>query len=111
MAAINDAEGDLAAKGGITEYMGDIMLNAGVTDKAREHYDAALSYRQQSSINDANKAQAARNHTFKMAVASLVDEDATSAAATAAEYSADVESGGGTNFERRRVHELAGYRA
>ena len=110
VAAMNDADGDLAAKGGITEYMGDIMLDADMTDKAREYYDAALSYRQHSSINDANKDQAARNHQFKMTIAALIDEDADGAAELTAAYAAAVETAG-TGFERRRAHELAGYLA
>ncbi len=74
IAAMNEADGDHAATGGITEYMGDIMLDADLTDKAGEYYDAALAYRQQSSINDANKAQAGRNHQFKSAITALVAE-------------------------------------
>ena len=110
IAAMNEAEGDYAAKGGITEYMGDIMINAGLVDKASEHYDAALAFRQQSSINDANKAQAARNHQFKSAITALVAEDPDTATEIAAGYTAAV-ADSGTNFERRRAHELAGYLA
>jgi tetratricopeptide (TPR) repeat protein len=110
IAAMNEAEGDNAARGGITEYMGDIMLNAGLTDEASEHYDAALSYRQQSSINDANKAQAARTHQFKSAITALVAENQDAAAELAAGYTTAV-ADSGTAFERRRAHELAGYLA
>jgi tetratricopeptide (TPR) repeat protein len=110
IAAMNDADGDNAAKGGITEYMGDIMLNAGLTDKASEYYDAALAFRQHSTINDANKAQAARTHQFKLAITALVAEDSDSAAELAAGYTAAV-TDSGTAFERRRAHELAGYLA
>ena len=110
IAAMNEAEGDYAAMGGITEYMGDIMLNGGDTDKAAEYYDAALAYRQQSSINDANKAQAGRNHQFKSAITALVAERQDAAAEIAAGYSAAVAESG-TGFERRRVHELSGYLA
>jgi tetratricopeptide (TPR) repeat protein len=108
IAAMNEADGDHAAKGGITEYMGDIMLDADLTDKAGEYYDAALAYRQQSSINDANKAQAERNHQFKSAITALVADRLDSAAEIAAGYTAAVAESG-TGFERRRVHELAGY--
>jgi tetratricopeptide (TPR) repeat protein len=110
MVAINAAEGNHAANGGITEYMGDIMLDAGLTDKASEYYDAALAYRQQSSINDANKAQAGRNHQFKSAITALVAERLDAATEIAAGYTAAVEESG-TDFERRRTHELAGYLA
>ena len=108
MVAINAAEDNHAANGGITEYMGDIMLNADLTDKASEYYDAALAYRQQSSANDANKAQAGRNHQFKSAITALVAERLDAATEIAAGYTAAVAESG-TGFERRRVHELAGY--
>ena len=110
IAAMNEADGDYAAKGGTTEYMGDIMLDAGLTDKAGEYYDAALAFRQQSSMNDANKAQAVRNHQFKSAITALVAEDSDAAAEIAAGYTAAVAESG-TGFERRRAHELAGYLA
>jgi tetratricopeptide (TPR) repeat protein len=110
IAAINEEDGDYAAMGTTTEYMGDIMLDAGLTDKAIEYYDAALAYRQQSSINDENKAQAGRTHQFKMAITALVAEDQVTAAEIAAGYTAAVAESG-TGFERRRAHELAGYLA
>ena len=110
IAVLNEADGDYAAMGGTTEYMGDIMLHAGLVDKARGYYDAALAQRERSSINDANKAQAARTHQFKMAIAALVDEDSETAAEIATAYTAAVEVDG-TGFERRRAHELAGYLA
>ena len=106
--AMNEADGDYAAMGGTTEYMGDIMLDAGLTDKASEYYDAALAYRQQSSINDANKAQAGRTYQFKSAITALVAERLDAATEIAAGYTAAVAESG-TGFERRRVHELAGY--
>jgi hypothetical protein len=61
-------------------------------------------------MNDANKAQAKRNHTFKMAIAAMVAENAEAAAERTAEYTAAVKEGG-TAFEQRRVHALAGYMA
>jgi len=110
MAAAAEMDGRHAAVGGIHEYMGDIMINAGDTAKAEEHFGLALEYRLKSGTNEANKAQAKRNHTFKMAIAAMVAEDAEAAAARTAEYTAAVKESG-TSFERRRAHALAGYMA
>ena len=108
--AIAEADGDHAGMGGTLEYMGDIMLDAGDTAKAREYIDAALEHRQQADINDANKAQAKRNHQFKQTIAAIIDEDLPSVTAMTAKYTTAVEANG-TDFERRRAHELAGYLA
>ena len=110
MAAAAEEDGRQAAVGGIHEYMGDIMINAGDPVKAAEHFDLALEHRMNSGINDANKAQAKRNHTFKMAIAAMVAEDAEAAAERTAEYTAAVKEAG-VAFEQRRAHALAGYMA
>lgn len=111
MAAAAEEEGDRGAAGGVHVYLGDIMLNAGDAAKAEEHYGVALAHRQDANMNDANKAQAKRNYLFKMAIAAMVAEDAEAAAERTAKYTAAVTEGGGTSFEGRRVHELAGYMA
>jgi tetratricopeptide (TPR) repeat protein len=103
--AMAEAEGNHATMGGIREYMGDIMLSSGDSEKATEYYDSALSHRQMAKINDAAKAQAERAHTFKTAVAAMVEGDLDTAVARVAEYNAAAEAGG-TAFERLRIHEL-----
>jgi len=108
--AVAEAAGDHAAMANAREYMGDIMLDAGDTAKAGEYHDAALAHLQQANINDANKAQGERNRQFKSAIAALIDEDLEAATAMSASYAAAAEANG-TAFERRRVHELAGYLA
>jgi tetratricopeptide (TPR) repeat protein len=110
MAATAEAAGRHAAVGGVHEYTGDVMLNAGDPAKAEEHFGLALAHRQQSGSNEANKAQAERTHMFKMAISAMVAEDAEAAAERTAKYTAAVEESG-TAFERRRAHELAGYMA
>jgi tetratricopeptide (TPR) repeat protein len=110
MAAAAEADGRHAAVGGIHEYMGDIMINAGDSAKAEEHFDLALEHRLKAGMNEANKAQAKRNHTFKMAIAAMVAENAEAAAERTAEYTAAVTESG-TAFEQRRAHALAGYMA
>ena len=102
--------GDHAALGGIREYMGDIMLVAADPVKGEEHYASALQQRRQANLSDANKAQAERTHLFKMAIAAVVADDLEEASARAAEYTAAAEAHG-TTFEKRRIHELAGYLA
>jgi tetratricopeptide (TPR) repeat protein len=101
---------NLSAMGGISEYMGDIMAVSGDGASALEHYETALEHRQESNINDANKAQAERTYMFKAAIAAMVDGDNETFASRAAEYTAAAEANG-TAFEQRRVHELAGYLA
>ena len=110
MYAVADADSDHAAMGGIREYMGDIMLVAEDAAKGMEYYESALSHRQMADINDANKAQAGRTHLFKSAIAAMIGDDSEAAASRAAEYTAAAEADG-TAFERRRIHELAGYLA
>jgi tetratricopeptide (TPR) repeat protein len=99
-----------ATMGGVSEYMGDIMLVAEEPAKAVEHFNAALDHRIQAQFNEANQAQAQRTHLFKTAIAAMIAEDLDSAATRAAEYSAAAEING-TAFEKRRIHELAAYLA
>lgn len=110
MLAEATVQGDHAAMGGIHEYMGDVMLVAGDAAKAEEHFAAALESRQRADINDANKAQARRTHLYKTAIAAMIGDDGEAATARAAEFTAAAEADG-TAFERRRIHELAGYLA
>lgn len=110
MLAEADAAGNHAAQGGIHEYMGDIMAVAGDPAKAEEHYTMALQQRKQANLSAANEAQAERSNLFKMAVAAIVAGDADAAHTRAAEYTAAADAKG-TPFEKRRVHELAGYLA
>ena len=108
--AMARAEGNYAAMGGISEYMGDVMASSGESAKALEYYENALKHRQESNVNDANKAQAERTFLFKAAIAAMVGGDHETAAARAAEYTAAAEADG-TASERRRIHEIAGYLA
>jgi tetratricopeptide (TPR) repeat protein len=108
--ALAKDEGNHAAMGDISEYLGDIMAVSGEGAQALEYYEIALNHRRESNINEANKAQAERTHLFKSAIAAMVDDDHETFASRAAEYTAAAEADG-TAFERRRVHELAGYLA
>jgi len=108
--ALAEAEGNYSAMGGISEYMGDIVAVEGDGAKAAEYYDASLAHRQAADINDANKAQAARTHLFKSAIATMVAGNIDESSAFAAKYAAAVDASG-TAFERRRVHEITGYLA
>jgi len=108
--AIAGAESNYAAMGGISEYIGDMMLVSVDGEKGLEHYETALGHRQESNINDANKAQAERTYLYKAAIAAIVDDDLETAAAHTAEYTAAAKAHG-TAFEQRRIHELAGYLA
>jgi tetratricopeptide (TPR) repeat protein len=110
MLAEAEVAGNKAAMGGIHEYMGDILLSQGEPAPAEEHYNAALDSRLAAGFNEANQAQAERTHMFKTAIAAMMADDAEAAATRTAEYSAAAEMNG-TAFEKRRVHELAGYLA
>ena len=110
MLAEAEVNGNKAAMGGVSEYMGDIMLVQGDAAKGEEYYNAALDHRLAAGFNEANQAQAERTHMFKTAIAAMIADDAEAAASRTAEYSAAAEMNG-TAFEKRRVHELAGYLA
>jgi len=110
MLAEAEVAGNKAAMGGVSEYMGDIMLTMGEAAKAEEHYNAALDNRLAAGFNEANQAQAERTHMFKTAIAAMMADDAEAAATRTAEYGAAADMNG-TAFEKRRVHELAGYLA
>ncbi len=105
-----ELEGNHATLGGVSEYMGDIMLVAGEAANAEEHFNAALDHRLRAGFNDANQAQAKRTHLFKTAIAAMMGGDRESAASRTAEYNAAAELNG-TAFERRRIHELSAYLA
>jgi tetratricopeptide (TPR) repeat protein len=108
--AIAVADGNHAAMGGIVEYKGDIMLKIGEGAKAAEYYDSALRHRAMADTNDANKRQAERAHLFKTAIAAMISGD-TEAAAELTEKFIEVAEAGGNAFERRRIHEVAGFHA
>jgi tetratricopeptide (TPR) repeat protein len=110
MLAEAEVKGNHSAMGGVAEYMGDIRMASGDAVKAEEYYDAALDYRLQSSINEANKARAARTHLFKTAIAAMVGGDIEAAASRTAEYLAAVDAAG-TAFEKLRAHQLSGFLA
>ena len=103
-------EGNHGAMGGISEYMGDIMMAADDPGEAEKFFDAAYDHRLQANINEANKAQAGRTHSFKTAIASMIGDDSEAAASRTAEYVAAAEANG-TAFEKRRAHELSAYLA
>lgn len=110
MLAEAEVNGNKATMGGVSEYMGDIMLVQGDAAKGEEHYNAALDHRLAAGFNEANQAQAERTHMFKTAIAAMIADDSEAAASRTAEYSAAAEMNG-TAFEKRRVHELTGHLA
>jgi tetratricopeptide (TPR) repeat protein len=110
MMAEAEVNGNHSAMGGVAEYMGDIMMTMGDAAAAEEYFDAALDHRIQANLNEANKAQAARVHLFKTAIASMIGGDSETAASRTAEYLAVAEAHG-TAFEKLRAHELSAYLA
>ncbi|MGI9270420.1 MAG: tetratricopeptide repeat protein [Woeseiaceae bacterium] len=110
MMAEAEVAGNRSTMGGIAEYMGDMMMTTGDAAAAEKHFDAALEYRTQANLSEANVAQAARAHLFKTAIAAMIGGDSEAAASRTAEYIAAAEANG-TAFEKRRVHELSGYLA
>lgn len=110
MYAVAAADSNDAAMGGIREYMGDIMLADGDGVRALAYYEDAFGHRQKANINDANKAQAKRTHLFKTAIAAMINDDVETATDLVTKYKRAAEENG-TAFERRRVHEHAGYLA
>ncbi|MDH3374987.1 MAG: tetratricopeptide repeat protein [Gammaproteobacteria bacterium] len=110
MLAEAEVKGDRAAMAFISDYMGDMMLVSGEPARAEEYYDAALDYRLQAGFNEANRAQAARTHLFKTAIAAMNMDDAEAAATRVAEYNAAAQMNG-TAFEKRRINELSAFLA
>ncbi len=110
MLAEAEVEGDHSVMGGVSEYMGDIMLTAGDAVKAEDYFNTALDHRLQAGLNEANQAQAKRTHLFKTAIAAMVGDDPESATSRTEEYNAAADSNG-TTFERRRIHELSAFLA
>lgn len=110
MMAEAEVAGNHSAMGGVAEYMGDMMMTTGDAVAAEEHFDAALDYRIQANLSEANVAQAARAHLFKTAIAAMMAGNSEAAASRTAEYIAAAEANG-TAFEKLRVHELSGYLA
>lgn len=108
MLAEAQVKGNHSAMGGTYEYMGDVMMTIGNAEKAVEYYDAALDHRLAAPVNEANKAQAARAHLFKTAIAAMIGDDSEAAASRTAEYLVATDAAG-TVFERTRAHELSGF--
>ena len=108
MLAEAEVRGNHNAMGGVHEFMGDMMLDAGDGAAAEEHYAKALEHRMKADINEANKEQARRAHMFKTAAAAIIADDKEVAESRAAEYVTAAEANG-TAFEKRRVHELKGW--
>ncbi len=105
-----EVKGYHAAMGGVSEYMGDIMLATGESAKAEAYFDTALDHRLAAGFNEANQDQAGRTHLFKTAIASMIAGDTDPAASRTAEYNAAAEMNG-TALERLRIHELSAYLA
>lgn len=110
MAAEAEVKGDHAAVAGAHEYMGDIMLDAGDGAAAEKHYAAALEHWQMADANDAAKARAKRNYTYKTALAAMIAEDAEAAASRTADYVAAA-TANGTAQEKLQIHAVEGYLA
>lgn len=106
--ALAKEQEDLAAMGDVAEYIGDIMSVTGDGAGAFEYYMLALENRLEAPVNDATKERGRRTHLFKSAIAAIVADDLDTAKARAAEYTVSAEAAGSA-FERRRIHELAGY--
>ncbi|MGI9222662.1 MAG: tetratricopeptide repeat protein [Woeseiaceae bacterium] len=105
-----EVEGNHSVMGGITEYMGDIMMVTGEATKAEEYFDSALDHRLQADVNEASKSAAARAHLFKTAIAAMIGGESEIAAGRTAEYLVAVEAAG-TAFEKRRGHAVSAYLA
>lgn len=110
MLAEAEVAGNFGAMGGVSEYMGDIMMASGDAVTAEKLYDASLDYRLRANLNEANKSQAARTHLFKTAIAAMVGGESEAAASRTAEYLAATDVAG-TAFEKIRAHEVSGFLA
>ena len=99
--------GDSATMSGDAETMGDILLNAGKPDEARQRFDQALSLVAKSSRSQEVKDDATLAHHYNLGRVALAKKDLTTAKTEAEAYLAGAKAK--DNGSRiREAHKLVG---
>ena len=107
MYAVAEGLGDKSAMAGDLNLMGNILLEAGRADAAREKFAKSLERSEQAPTPDEVKEAARRGMLFNEARVGLGRGDVATAKARAREY-ADAVAARKVPFEVRQTHEIAG---
>jgi tetratricopeptide (TPR) repeat protein len=107
MAAIAEAQKDLAALSGDQNLMGDILLEAGRVDEAAAKYQEQIASIDKASVPAEVKEATRRQNLFDEARVALAKKDLSGAKAKAAAYATAV-AAKKIPFEMRQQRELAG---
>ncbi|HSB62362.1 MAG TPA: tetratricopeptide repeat protein, partial [Vicinamibacteria bacterium] len=107
MYAVAEGLGDKAAMAADLGLMGNILLEAGRPDAARERFAKSLEMSEQAPTPDEVKEAARRGMLFNEARVALARGDTAAARARAKEY-ADAAGVRKVPFEIRQSHEIAG---
>lgn len=107
MAAIAQADNDLAALAGDLNQMGDILLEAGRVDEAAAKYREQVATIDRANVPAEVKEATHRQHLFDQARVALARQDLAAAREKEAAYAAAV-AAKKIPFEMRQQHELAG---
>jgi tetratricopeptide (TPR) repeat protein len=107
MAAIDQAEGDLASLSGVLNQMGDVLLEAGRVDEAAAKYQEQVATIGKADVPAQVKEATQRQALFEAARVELARKDLAAAKAKTAAYATAV-AVKKLPFEVRQSHELAG---
>jgi tetratricopeptide (TPR) repeat protein len=107
MAALAEADKDLAALAGDLNFMENILIEAGRTDEALAKHKQQLDTIEKADVPAEVKEGVRRNALFDEARVALLRKDAATARAKAASYAEQV-AARKIPFEMRQQHELQG---
>ena len=107
MAAIDQADKDLAALSGVINRMGDVLLDAGRADEAAAKYREQVTTIEKADVPAQVKDATRRQAIFDAARVALAKNDLQTAKGRASAY-ADAVAVKNLPFEVRQSHELAG---
>jgi tetratricopeptide (TPR) repeat protein len=108
MAAIDQADRDLAALAGVYNQMGDVLLEAGRVDEAAAKYKEQVATIDKADVPAQVREATHRQSLFEEARVALARKDLAAAKAKAAAYASAV-AVKKIPFEVRQTHELAGH--
>jgi tetratricopeptide (TPR) repeat protein len=99
--------GDTATMAGDAQTMGNILLNAGKPDQARQRFDQALSLVAKSSRSQEAKDNATLSHHYNVGRVALAKKDFATAKTEAAAYLEGAKAKD-NEFRIRQAHKLTG---
>ncbi|PKK84378.1 MAG: hypothetical protein CVT49_03380 [candidate division Zixibacteria bacterium HGW-Zixibacteria-1] len=105
--ALAEKDNDFPAMAGDHITIGNILLEQGLYDKAREHFDKAMLLIKESNLSDAVKENTARIYLYSTGHVDAMSGDLAAAKKKAAEFLAQAEKVKNVG-QIRLAHELAG---